>query len=200
MKDAADELYENTGLEELGLSREAFSYAWKGYQNLLKKNLVNRAEYLTIIDFSQSSRKKRLYLVDVETQNVVLNTWVAHGRNSGGEYAMKFSNRPESLQSSLGFYITQSTYTGAHGLSLKLLGVDRGYNDKALQRNIVIHGAAYVGENWLHNQPYLGRSWGCPALAQKESAEIITTIKNGTCLFIYHPSGNYLKSSKVLNG
>ena len=129
-----------------------------------------------------------------------VNTYVAHGRNSGGEYATQFSNKPESLQSSLGFYITGNTYTGKHGLSLKIEGIDHGYNDNALQRNIVIHGAAYVDENWLQHSPFLGRSFGCPAIPQKESSAIITTIKNGTCLFIYYPGANYLHESKILNG
>ncbi len=197
---AADELYNCISLQEYGLSKEAFEYAWKGYQHLLEKKKISRTNYLTICDFSQSSGKKRLYIIDVENNKLVTNTYVAHGKNSGGEYATKFSNKMESWQSSLGFYITSDTYTGEHGLSLRILGVDPGYNDKALERSIVIHGAAYVDEARARAGIFMGRSWGCPAVPQKESKEIITTIKNGTCLFIYHPSRNYLLGSKILNG
>ena len=193
-------LYNSIGLEQFGLSQEAFIYAWKGYEYLLSKNKIGRSEYLTICDFSQSSKQKRLYIIDVVNNKLITNTYVAHGRNSGAEYATHFSNKPESLESSLGFYITRGTYIGEHGLSLKIDGVDNGFNDKAMVRNIVIHGAAYVDEGRLRSGMYMGRSWGCPAVSEKESAGIITTIKNGTCLFIYHPDESYIKGSKILNG
>lgn len=196
----ADILYTTLGLEQRGLSKEAFNHAWRGYQFLQKKELIKNSTYLTICDFSQSSKQKRLYIIDIEKQELVTNTWVAHGKNSGGEYATRFSNINESLQSSLGFYITASTYTGKHGLSLRLQGVDPGFNDKAMQRTIVIHGASYVDPSRLKAGMYMGRSWGCPAVPQNESARIIQTIRNGTCLFIYHPSKNYLDHSTILNG
>jgi hypothetical protein len=200
MISAAELLYCGTNLEALGLSRDAFDYAWKGYQHLVDKKMISRSSYLTICDFSQSSARKRLYLIDVEQGELVINTYVAHGKNSGYEFATKFSNTPESLQSSLGFYITRQTYTGEHGLSLRIDGVDPGFNDKALERSIVIHGAAYVDGARAKAGVFMGRSYGCPAVPQHESATIINTIKNGTCLFIYHPSGNYLQRSKILNG
>lgn len=197
---AASELYTATKLQEYGLSIDAFNYAWKGYQYLLERNMISKNNYLTICDFSQSSSHKRLYIIDVVNNQLITNTYVAHGRNSGGEYATQFSNTPESLQSSLGFYITQGTYIGAHGLSLRVNGVDPGFNDKALARSIVIHGAAYVDEARAKQGVFMGRSFGCPAVPQKESTQIISTIKNGTCLFIYHPSKNYLLRSTILNG
>ena len=197
---AAAVLYMHAELEQHGLSKEAFEYAWKGYQYLLERKMISRRNYLTVCDFSQSSKQKRLYIIDVENSELLINTYVAHGKNSGAEYANSFSNTPESLQSSLGFFITANTYTGEHGLSLRINGVDPGYNDKALTRSIVIHGAAYVDAARANNGMYMGRSWGCPAVPQKESAKIITTIKNGTCLFIYHPSRTYLQRSKILNG
>lgn len=197
---AAPVLYTTINLQQYGLSQEVFDYAWKGYEKLLSKGMISRSNYLTICDFSQSSKQKRLYIIDVENQQLVTNTYVAHGKNSGAEYATSFSNKPESLQSSLGFYITDRTYIGQHGLSLRLNGVDPGYNDKALARTIVIHGAAYVDAARVRSGVFMGRSWGCPAVPQKESAEIITTIKNGTCLFIYHPGKTYLLGSKILNG
>lgn len=196
----ANILYTVAGLEATGLSKQAFHIAWKGYQRLLEKKLITRSTFLTICDLSQSSKQKRLYIIDIESQELVIHTYVAHGKNSGGEYATSFSNKPESLQSSLGFYITSNTYQGGHGLSLRIKGVDPGYNDKALERTIVIHGAAYVDPARAKAGVYMGRSFGCPAVPQKESARIITTIKNGTCLFIYHPSKKYLLGSTILNG
>ena len=197
---AAAVLYNTINLQQYGLSEEAFAYAWKGYQKLLTKKMIRRGNYLTICDFSQSSKKKRLYIIDITGNKLITNTYVAHGKNSGGEYATQFSNRAESLQSSLGFYVTANTYIGKHGLSLRINGVDPGYNDKALERTIVIHGAAYVDAARARAGIFTGRSWGCPAVPQKESANIISTIKNGTCLFIYHPGKNYLLGSKILNG
>lgn len=198
--DAASVVYNTINLQQYGLSEEAFDYAWKGYQHLLNKKKISRSNYLTICDLSQSSKKKRLYIIDVVKNKLLTNTYVAHGKNSGAEYATQFSNNPESLQSSLGFYLTSNTYIGAHGLSLRVMGVDPGFNDKALERSIVIHGAAYVDKARANAGIAMGRSWGCPAVPQNESTNIITTIKNGTCLFIYYPQKNYLRQSKILNG
>lgn len=198
--DAATALYNSIKLEQLGLSKAAFDYAWKGYEYLLNVKKISRGNYLTICDFSQSSLKKRLYIIDIENNKLVTQTYVAHGRNSGGEYATRFSNQPESLQSSLGFYITDNTYIGKHGLSLKINGVEPGINDKAMLRTIVIHGAEYVSAGRAAAGGFMGRSWGCPAVPKEEANSIISTIKNGTCLFIYHPEKEYLLGSKILNG
>jgi hypothetical protein len=194
ISEKASSIYEGLNLEEKGLSKEAFEYAYKGYQKLLKKNLVSQPDYLTICDFSQSSKNRRLYLIDLANNTIVLNTYVAHGRNSGGEYATRFSNKPSSRQSSLGFYITKNTYRGENGLSLRMEGLEAGFNDRAYQRAIVVHGADYIGDGSA------GRSYGCPAVPLRESNALINTIKNGTCLFIYHPSMKYLRGSKILNG
>ncbi|TMI68436.1 MAG: murein L,D-transpeptidase catalytic domain family protein [Bacteroidetes bacterium] len=186
-------LYDRLNLRNLGLSPEAFNYAYRGYEYLLDKNLVNDSAYLTICDFTQSSKQKRLYLIDMLDNKILLNTYVAHGHNSGGEYATRFSNRLRSKQSSLGFYVTQNTYVGEHGLSLRMEGLEPGFNDKAYRRAIVLHGASYIGNGST------GRSYGCPAVPKNESKQIINTIKNGTCLFIYHPDKKYLQGSKILN-
>lgn len=199
LKEPSTSLYTKSKLNQYGLSPEAFEYAWKGYQHLLKNNKIKLSRFLSVCDFSQPSSQKRLYIIDVETEELIINTYVAHGKNSGGDYASNFSNKPESLQSSLGFYVTGETYTGKHGLSLRVHGVDPGYNEKAYLRTIVIHGAAYVDEQRARHGVLMGRSFGCPAVPQKESAHIISTIKNGTCLFIYHPGKNYLSGSKILN-
>lgn len=191
-------LYDQMCLENSGLSRKAFEYAFRGYSKLAAKNKLEQPGILTICDFSQSSNNKRLYILDFNNNTLLLNTYVAHGRNSGGEFATRFSNRAESLQSSLGFYVTKDTYMGEHGLSLKIIGMESGFNDKALRRGIVIHGASYVEESWLESAKYMGRSYGCPAVPSTERDYIINTIKKGTCLFIYHPSKTYLKGSKLL--
>src|SRR5690606_2734399 len=121
---------------------------------------------------SQSSRMKRLYIIDVATGELLLNTFVAHGRNSGEEFARAFSNKPQSHKSSLGFYVTKKTYHGEHGLALRIDGQEKGFNDKADDRNIVIHGCNYVGPRHLQNNPYNGRSFGCPAIPASQTKQV----------------------------
>jgi len=192
-------IYDELELATLGLSEKAFDYAYKGYQHLVKKQKIN-TDILVICDFSQSSNKKRFYILDLANNKVLLTSYVAHGRGSGAEYAMRFSNRSRSHQSSLGFYVTSSTYYGEHGLSLRLRGLEPGYNNLAMKRNIVLHGAAYISDEYLNTNKFMGRSYGCPAVPEDECAEIIDLIKNGSCLFIYHPTKKYLQSSRILNG
>ncbi|MFT3826049.1 MAG: murein L,D-transpeptidase catalytic domain family protein [Chitinophagaceae bacterium] len=196
----ADALYDSMRLKRFGLTRTAFEYAWKGYKILLEKGKLGRDQVLSICDFSQSSKRKRLYIIDIEQRKMLLNTYVAHGRNSGGEYARSFSNNPESHKSSLGFYITRHTYYGEHGLALKIDGVEQGINDNANERNIVVHGSQYVGQNFLRSNKFNGRSYGCPAVPAKETQKVIKTIQDGSCLFIYHPTKYYLTKSRILNG
>lgn len=195
----ATTLYQEMKLKRFGLSAKAFEFAWQGYRNLLDAGKIRKKDVLSICDFSQSSRRKRLYIIDVAAKKVLVNTYVAHGRRSGGEYARSFSNSPESHKSSLGFYRTKSTYFGSHGLALNIEGLEKGINDKADARNIVVHGSAYVGANYLRSNKFNGRSFGCPAVPAKESARVIHSIKGGSCLFIYHPTKNYLSKSKILN-
>lgn len=193
-------MYNAMNLKKFGLSAKAFEYALKGYKKLVERGKVMKDEVLSICDFSQSSRRKRFYVIDMAEKKVLINTWVAHGRNSGREYARSFSNSPESHKSSLGFYRTGNTYYGSHGLALKIEGLEKNINDKADERNIVIHGSDYVGASFLARSPINGRSFGCPALPQKVTGKVIQTIKDGSCLFIYHPTKNYIQKSKVLNG
>lgn len=188
-------LYEAMDLESHGLAKEAFEYAFKGYKTLLNEGRVSKAQVLTVADFTKSSREKRMYILDVEDHKILMQTYVAHGRNSGGEYATSFSNSPESHKSSQGFYVTKSTYRGGHGLSLVLDGVEKGINDNAEARKIVVHGANYIGSDDLK-----GRSFGCPAVANNLSKKVIQTIKDGSVLFIYHPANSYLNKSRILNG
>ncbi len=193
-------LYDQMQLDKFGLSQEAFEFAYKGYLGLIQKNILHNCDILTICDFSQSSKKKRFYILDLSGKQVVLNTFVAHGHNSGGEYADQFSNNTNSHKSSLGFYITGSVYYGQHGISMKLKGLETGFNDFAMRRNIIIHGADYVSDQYARNNKFLGRSYGCPAVPVSECKSIIGIIKDGTCLFIYHPTKKYLQHSKILNG
>lgn len=192
-------LYDEMGLSTVGLSEKAFEIAFKGYQKLAEKDKLNSPGILSICDLSQSSNKKRFYILDLSTNKVLLTTYVAHGRGSGAEYAVRFSNKASSHQSSLGFYVTGNTYYGEHGLSLKLQGLETGFNSLAGKRNIVVHGARYIGDDKLNPHQFMGRSYGCPAVPANESGAIINLIKNGTCLFIYHPTKKYLQNSKILN-
>ncbi|GGA86801.1 murein L,D-transpeptidase catalytic domain family protein [Puia dinghuensis] len=193
-------IYTAMNLQETGLDQKAFEYAWRGYHNLLKKGAIHKRSVLSICDFSQSSRSKRMYVIDVQHKKLLYRTYVAHGQNSGDEFASTFSNDEDSYKSSLGFYITERTYVGRNGLSLRLDGVDPGYNDKALKRNIVLHGASYVGEPYMQEYGNLGTSLGCPALPIEMSARIIHAVKGGSCLFIYHPTAQYLDNSSIIHG
>ncbi|RYF86556.1 MAG: murein L,D-transpeptidase catalytic domain family protein [Chitinophagaceae bacterium] len=191
-------IYDSLQLDNFGLSREVMQFAYKGQQELINRGLLNNEDIIAICDFSQSSSKKRLYIIDTRNYRVLYNTYVAHGKNSGLNYAEHFSNTPESLQSSLGFYRTKGTYFGKHGLSLKLEGLERGFNDNAEARAVVMHGADYIGDSRA-GSAYMGRSFGCPAVPQAQSEKIINMLKNGSALFIYHPTQKYLNASTILN-
>lgn len=195
----ANSIYEEMDLEDSGLSRKAFEYAWTGYYKLKKKGLLRRSNILSICDFSQSSSNQRLYVIDVRNRRLLYRTFVAHGINSGEEYATSFSNQMESCKSSLGFFVTTSVYTGVNGVSLRINGVDRGFNDNALKRAIVIHGAGYVSKRILNKYGVMGTTFGCPAIPTEMTTQIIPVVKNGSCWFIYYPSKKYLSQSTVLN-
>ena len=193
-------LYDELSLGEVGLAKKAFEYAYKGYKKLLNQGLIGRQNILSVVDFSQSSKNKRLYIVDLDKKEILVNTYVAHGRNSGKEFATSFSNSVSSLKSSLGFFVTKATYFGEHGLSLRIDGLEQGINDNAGKRAVVIHGADYLGDRYLDGNPFSGRSWGCPAVPSSQSSQIIDMIKDGSLMFIYHPTQKYLSKSRILNG
>lgn len=186
-------LYDSLNLKSLGLSQTAFQYAFHGFQFMKLKNPV-----VAIADFSQSSCKKRLYVIDLLKKKLILNTYVAHGRNSGQEFAKSFSNKNSSFQSSLGFYRTLDSYQGKHGLSLKLEGIEKGINDRAYERAIVMHGADYVSESFIKNTGRLGRSLGCPAVSVEENEKLIRILGRGAGLFLYSYDQNYLNKSSLL--
>lgn len=192
-------VYDSLHLGISGLSQQAFEYAKKGFDKLVEQGKLVNDSIIAIADFSQPSSKKRLYVLDLKNYKVIFNTLVAHGKNSGLDMAYSFSNSHRSLQSSPGFYITQDTYNGSNGYSLRLEGLDRGINDNAHERAIVMHGADYVSQSFINAKGFIGRSWGCPAVPEKEAASIINTLKGGSCLFIYTPNNRYPERSTVLN-
>lgn len=176
---------------------EAFATAMQGYQKLMMQGKIKNQK-LSIIDFNLSANKERFWVLDMQNKEVLYHTLVAHGRNSGEEYAKTFSNNVGSYQSSLGFYLTSYTYEGKHGNSLKLLGLEKNINDKAFNRGIVIHGASYVSEEFIQNNGRLGRSLGCPAVPEEVCSNLVTSIKNGSCVFIYKKDPSYFSSSKLV--
>lgn len=191
-------IYDSLQLNTLGLSKQAFIEGLKGYGILRSQGKLNNDNVISIVDFTLPSTQKRLFVIDLENFKLLFNTYVAHGRNSGKEYANHFSNSPESHMSSLGFYVTLNTYYGDNGLSLRLEGEEKGINDNAESRAIVIHPADYVSENTVKSLGYLGRSYGCPALPEKFATPIITTIKDGSCFFVYSDSQKYVSRSSLL--
>ena len=191
-------LYNMLSLDSLGLSQEAFKEAIIGYQNLINSGTILKNTVLSIVDFSLPSFKKRLFVLDMENGKLLFNTLVAHGRNSGQIYATRFSNRNRSLESSLGFYVTGETYIGQNGYSLRLLGMEQGFNNNAYSRGIVIHPADYVNDEISKTSGRLGRSEGCPAIPSDVHRSVIETIKNGSCFFVYGKDKRYATRSKLL--
>lgn len=174
--------------DSFGIPEPAINMAFNGYFTLKSEKLLKNDTILTIIDFSSPSTEQRFFILDLKNCKIVKNTLVAHGMNSGVNTAESFSNNRHSNKSSLGLFLTQETYEGKHGYSLRLDGMNKGINDNARKRAIVIHGADYVSEKFIETNGRIGRSFGCPALPLSEINEIIDIIKDGSCLFIYHPS------------
>ncbi len=165
---------------------ESFTQALKGFYKLKERGVIKK-DILTLIDFRLSSNLKRLWVIDLTTKTILFQSLVAHGRNTGEEFANSFSNAAQSFKSSLGFYATGEVYNGKHGLSLRLDGLEKGINDNARNRGVVMHAADYVSNVFIKNNKRLGRSQGCPAVPVGLSKDIINTIKDKSCLFIYHP-------------
>jgi hypothetical protein len=182
------------------LNPDVVKLALTAYQNAIKNGVKNKQQIITIIDYSLPSNIKRLWVLDLKTQKVIFNTWVAHGKNSGENFADHFSNSPKSLQSSIGLYETGGTYFGNNGYSLVLHGLDKGFNDKAESRRIVMHPAPYVDESIIREHGRIGRSWGCPALNPEVATPLINTIKGGTLLLAYYPNAEWLQKSNYLQG
>ena len=192
-----EDLYEELG--DTNLLFTAFNQAMVGYHNLDKFQKIRRKNILTVIDFSKPSNEDRLYIIDLCNRQILHKSIVAHGVNTGRLYAKNFSNENNSRQSSLGFYITTSTYTGKYDLALRLEGMEHS-NNHASSRGVVMHAAKYATYEFLkQNGGALGRSYGCPAMPFKHFHQVVDWIKEGSCLFIYYPSGSYKRYSRYLN-
>ncbi len=182
---------ENLDLDVLKMSLVA-------YLSAQKKGLPTK-QLLTIIDYSKPSSERRLWVIDLKNAKVLFNTWVSHGRNSGKIFATSFSNEKGSLKSSLGVFLTsKAPYNGSNGYSLRLVGLESGINDKALQRDIVFHGAWYAHPNVIKKYGFLGRSWGCPAVSVETAKPLINTIKGKSLVFVYYPYRKWLNHSTFL--
>lgn len=198
-EEIAVSVYNSLHANNLALPKiESFSEALKGFYFLKDKGIIQK-DILTLVDFSLSSNVKRLWVIDLSTNTILFNSLVAHGRNTGEEFATSFSNDASSFKSSLGFYVTGEIYQGKHGKSLKLDGLEKGVNDKARERGVVMHAADYVSNSFIENNKRLGRSQGCPAIPVELTEKIINTIKDKSCLFIYHPSRDYSSLKKFLS-
>lgn len=195
----AEALYKALNANSLTLPGiECFSKAFMGYTHLKEQGKIKK-DLLTVVDFSKSSNTKRLWIIDMATKTVLYNTLVSHGRNSGNEFATAFSNEANSYKSSLGFYATGEIYTGKHGKSLRLDGLEKGINDNARARAVVMHAADYVSEDFANRHSRIGRSLGCPALPNHLNKEVIDLIQGKSCLFIYHPTKEYSAATKLLH-
>jgi hypothetical protein len=178
--------------------REVLDLAIQAFRCGRSRGYIDRP-LLTVIDYSLPSTERRLWVIDLARKRILFNEMVAHGENSGENYAVAFSNRPGSRQSSLGLFRTDDTYEGEHGLSLRLTGLEPGVNDLARERRIVMHGAAYVSDAFVAERGRIGRSWGCPALPDAVHARVIDTIRDGSAVFAYYPDPDWLQSSRFLH-
>ncbi|HVG08100.1 MAG TPA: murein L,D-transpeptidase catalytic domain family protein [Thermoanaerobaculia bacterium] len=178
-----------------GLSPKVLAMALDAVACAKTRGVAARKDLLTVIDYSLPSTEPRLWVLDLERGEVLFHELVAHGRGTGDNYATRFSNLNDSHQTSLGLFLTGGTYTGGNGYSLKLQGLDKGFNDLAEERHIVMHGAWYVSNEQARAQGRLGRSWGCPALSEKMAPRVIDTIKSGSFVFSYGGDQDWLQSA-----
>ena len=173
------------------LNKKVLKLALTAYQKASVKGAVKKP-LLTVIDYSLPSSKQRMWIFDVRREQLLYNTYVAHGQNSGMTTPNHFSNQPSSKATSLGTFVTKDTYIGSKGISLNLQGLEKGFNDNAYNRRVVIHGAWYVEPDFIKKAGRAGRSWGCPSIAQTIAKPVINTIKGGSVVFAYYPDRNYL--------
>lgn len=166
--------------------------------NVAQSNGDCNKPILTVVDYSLPSNQKRMWILDLAHNQVLFNTFVSHGKNSGDNYTTSFSDKMGTLKSSMGVFVTENTYVGHHGYSLKIKGLEAGVNDLAEARLIVMHGAWYVNEAVAKVTGKVGRSWGCFAVDEKLAAPIINTVKNGALIFAYYPDKTWIKHSKYL--
>jgi L,D-transpeptidase catalytic domain len=186
----------STGSIELSV----FDMALSAASCAVRTGAVQSPQTLTVIDYSKPSNQKRLWVFDLTKGELMYEDLVAHGQGSGEARSTLFSNEEDSHQSSLGLFVTDTTYVGTNGYSLRLDGLDAGVNDHARERAIVMHGAPYVSDAFVKAHGRLGRSWGCPAIRNDVAREIIDTIRGGGLVFAYYPDKEWLESSKFLGG
>ena len=176
------------------LNKKVLKLALTAYQKARIHGDVKK-QVLTVIDYSLPSWKQRMWIFDLNRDKLLFNTYVAHGKNSGSDIPHHFSNRVSSRETSLGTYVTKDTYIGSKGYYLNFKGLEKGFNDNAYDRRVVIHGAWYVEPDFIKNQGRAGRSWGCPSIAKTLARPVINTIKGGSVVFAYYPDKNYLSHS-----
>jgi hypothetical protein len=184
----------------INLKPEVVKLAIEAFYNAKKCGVQVKKPILTVIDYTLPSTQKRLWVIDLQNKNILHTSLVAHGKYSGENYTKSFSNNSGSLQTSIGLFLTEETYFGRDGYSLRLEGLEKGFNDKAKRRTIVLHGAPYVSEKWASTVGRIGRSWGCPAVEKPLATPIINTIKNGSLIFSFYTDKQWLKESKFING
>ena len=199
IKRISDSIYDLISLGQYGLEKDVFFNAYRGYEFLLSKGSLKKTDVLTICDYSQSSRNKRLYVIDVVDSRLLFNTYVSHGKNSGEEFATSFSNLYNSNKSSLGFLVTGQPYKGRSGYSLQLDGMEPGINDRVKMRSIVVHGSKFVSASSSGARGAISRSYGCPAVPYGIHYRIIDAIKGGSCVFVSYPDDWYTHISAILN-
>ena len=187
------------GVELDGLDPQLLALALEAAGTAVARGAANHPGTLSVIDFSKPSTAKRLWVYDLRSRALLFHEHVAHGRGTGANMAEQFSNVPESNQSSLGLFRTAEAYIGKHGYSLRLDGLERGVNDRARERAIVIHGADYVNAVTAKAQGRLGRSLGCPAVRPEIATPLIKAVKDGGLLFAYYPDQRWLDRSEYLN-
>lgn len=180
------------------LDRNVLDLALGAASCAIQSGDVKGPRTLTVIDYSKPSSQERLWVFDLTTRELLYEELVAHGQGTGANVATKFSNDNESHQTSLGLFVTDTTYVGKNGYSLRLDGLDEGYNDRARDRAIVMHGAPYVSEAFVKANGRLGRSWGCPAVSDAVARQLIDRVKGGGLVFAYYPDAKFLKTSKYL--
>ncbi|HEY3045798.1 MAG TPA: murein L,D-transpeptidase catalytic domain family protein [Vicinamibacterales bacterium] len=182
------------------IDTNVFNLALGAANCAVRSGAVTNPSTLTVIDYSKPSTRKRLWVFDLRSHELVYEELVAHGQGSGGNVPTLFSNEPETHRTSLGLFVTEGTYIGKNGYSLRLDGLDRGWNDRARERAIVMHGAPYVSEQFAQAQGRLGRSWGCPALREGVARAVIDRVKGGGLVFAYYPDQDWLNASRYLGG
>ena len=182
------------------IETDVFEMALNAASCAVRSGAVSAPPTLTVIDYSKPSTERRLWVFDLKAKELVYEELVAHGQGSGANMATKFSNENESHQTSLGLFVTRDTYVGKNGYSLRLDGLDRGVNDRARERAIVMHGAPYVSDAFVKANGRLGRSWGCPAVSDAVAKKMIDVVKGGGLVFSYYPDAEWLKTSKYLGG